>query len=132
MIEKYLLGTYTRRISKGVYQLELDTENQKLQNLTLVGSAIDPTYVAESNQKRIYAITKFKDDKGDVTGGFVEWDGTSDDFPLKPIASVHDQETSPAYIAVDEDKRLVFTANYHAGTVNTYRIADDGSISKAD
>jgi len=36
--EKYLLGTYTRRISKGVYQLELDTElkNCKTWNLLAV------------------------------------------------------------------------------------------------
>jgi len=103
-----------------------------LQNLEFVGSAIDPTYVAESNKKRIYAITKVKDDQGNVTGGFVEWDGTSNDFPLKPIASIHDQETSPAYISVDEDKHLVFTANYHAGTINSYKIGEDGSITKAD
>lgn len=132
MIEKYLIGTYTRRISKGVYQLELDTDNQKLQNLTFVGSAIDPTYVAESSRKRIYAITKVKDDKGGVTGGFHEWDGNRDDFPLKLIDTVHDQETSPAYIAVDEARRLVFTANYHAGIVCTYKIAEDGTISLAD
>ncbi len=40
MIEKYLIGTYTRRVSKGVYQIELDTDAQKLQNLQLVGEAL--------------------------------------------------------------------------------------------
>lgn len=132
MIEKYLIGTYTRRISKGVYQLELDTDNQKLQNLQFVGDAIDPTYVAESNSKRIYAITKVKDKDDNVTGGFKEWDGKSEDFPLTDIASIHDQETSPAYIAVDETRKLVFTANYHAGTICTYKIAGDGAITRAD
>ncbi len=133
MIEKYLIGTYTRRISKGVYQLELDTEKKQLQNLTFVGAAIDPTYVAESNNQRIYAITKDKDEAtGEVTGGFKEWDGRKTDFPLADIAAIHDQETSPAYIAFDETRKLVFTANYHAGTICTYKIADDGSISRAD
>lgn len=133
MTETYLIGTYTRRISKGVYQLELDTDNQKLKNLEFVGSAIDPTYVAESKQKRIYAITKVRDDNnGNVTGGFYEWDGTNDNYPLAPIAGIHDQETSPAYIAVDDARKLVFTANYHAGIISTYKIADDGSISLAD
>lgn len=132
MIEKYLIGTYTRRLSQGVYQLELDTVQQKLQHLQLVGKAIDPTYVAESNAKRIYAITKVKDQADNVTGGFKEWDGRSDDFPLADQAVIHDQETSPAYIAVDEARHLVFTANYHAGTVCTYKIADDGAITRAD
>lgn len=132
MIEKYLIGTYTRRVSKGVYQIELDTDAQKLQNLQLVGEAIDPTYVAESNQKRIYAITKVRDAAGNVTGGFKEWDGNSDQFPLADIAAIHDQETSPAYIAVDETRHLVFTANYHAGTICTYKIGDDGAINRAD
>ncbi|KRM11090.1 carboxy-cis,cis-muconate cyclase [Lentilactobacillus farraginis DSM 18382 = JCM 14108] len=127
-----MIGTYTRRISKGVYQLELDTDNQKLQHLQFVGEAIDPTYVAESNAKRIYAITKVKGDDGNVTGGFKEWDGSSEDFPLADIAAIHDQETSPAYIAVDETRHLVFTANYHAGTICTYKIGDDGSITRAD
>lgn len=133
MTETYLIGTYTRRISKGVYQLELDTDKKKLQNLEFVGAAIDPTYVAESEKKRIYAITKVKDaTTGDVTGGFYEWDGTKNNYPLKVVAGIHDQETSPAYIAVDEARKLVFTANYHAGTICTYKIATDGSISRAD
>ncbi|GHP14366.1 6-phosphogluconolactonase [Lentilactobacillus fungorum] len=133
MTETYLIGTYTRRISKGVYQLELDPDNQKLQNLEFVGEAIDPTYIAESKNKRIYAITKVKDEKtGDVSGGFYEWDGTQTTYPLAPIAGIHDQETSPAYIAVDDNRKLVFTANYHAGIVSTYKIAENGAISLAD
>ena len=34
MIEKMLLGTYTRRESEGVYSLALDTEKKELTGLT--------------------------------------------------------------------------------------------------
>lgn len=33
MIEKIILGTYTRRESKGIYTIDLDTEKEELSSL---------------------------------------------------------------------------------------------------
>ena len=35
MSEKFYLGTYTKRVSKGIYSVQLDTEQKQLANLSL-------------------------------------------------------------------------------------------------
>lgn len=47
MIEKIILGTYTRRESKGIYTIDLDTEKEELANLSLAVEENSPTYVAK-------------------------------------------------------------------------------------
>ena len=110
MIEKYLIGTYTKKTSQGVYSVELDTTNKKLQNRQLVATAGNPTYVAESAAKKVYVIDKVT--QGDkVSGGLKVVDAASGELPYKEINQVIDQKTSPAYVSVDEKRQLVYTAN---------------------
>lgn len=37
----------------------------------------------------------------------------------------------PCYVAVDEQRQLVYGANYHKGELNTYKIQPDGSLEVA-
>ena len=46
MPEKYYLGTYTKRVSKGIYSVQLDTEKKQFSNLTLEAEIENPTYLA--------------------------------------------------------------------------------------
>ena len=50
MIHKIILGTYTRRISQGIYQIELDTATETLNNLQLVTEETSPTYFAKAKR----------------------------------------------------------------------------------
>ena len=52
---KILLGTYTRRNSKGIYSVEL--ENDQLSNLNLVAEATNPTYLDyDLDTSRLYSV----------------------------------------------------------------------------
>ncbi|MGO2917826.1 MAG: beta-propeller fold lactonase family protein, partial [Leuconostoc falkenbergense] len=64
-IYKILFGTYTKRISKGLYEAELDTEKKLLQNPTLVGELTNPTYLAVSKANKVYAVEN-RDGQGGV------------------------------------------------------------------
>ena len=57
MIHKIILGTYTRRISQGIYQIELDTATETLNNLQLVTEETSPTYFAKSKEGFLYSVT---------------------------------------------------------------------------
>ena len=57
MIQKIILGTYTRRISQGIYQIELDTATETLNNLTLLTEETSPTYLTKSQDDFLYSVT---------------------------------------------------------------------------
>lgn len=121
MIHKILLGTYTRRTSQGIYQIELDTETEALKNLELVTAEISPTYLAKSKNNILYAVTS-RGGKGGISS-YTELN----DF----LNAVTEEGASPCYVAVDEARQLVYGANYHKGTLNTYKIQPDGSLAAA-
>ena len=51
MQENLLIGGYTRQTSKGIYQLQFNTENAQLSTADLAIKLAGPTYFAISNEK---------------------------------------------------------------------------------
>ena len=58
MLQTIYLGTYTRRESKGIYSITLDTEKEQLVDLTLRAEEKSPTYLARSKKERVYTVTE--------------------------------------------------------------------------
>ena len=50
MLQTIYLGTYTRRESKGIYSIALDTEKGTLTDLTLCAEEKSPTYLARRSR----------------------------------------------------------------------------------
>lgn len=121
-IHKILFGTYTKRISKGLYEAELDTEARQLQNPTFVAPLTNPTYLAVSKADKVYAV-----ENRDGQGGVVTFDNTV--RPLAEIDAQLSEGSAPAYIGIDEARQLVFAGYYHRGTVESYQIKPDGNLS---
>jgi len=122
MLEKMLLGTYTRGESQVVYSAQLDTENKKLTDLTLAAKETSPTYLALSKAKNLYSVTTV-DDKGGVAAY---------DSSFNYLNAVTEEGAPLCYVAVDNDRQLVYGANYHKGEVNVYQILADGSLKASD
>ncbi|GMA47801.1 lactonase family protein [Tetragenococcus muriaticus] len=122
MIEKILLGTYTRGKSRGIYSAQLDTENKNLSDLALVAQETSPTYLAKSKTNYLYNVTTV-DDKGGVAAY---------DPSFNYLNAVTEEGAPLCYIAVDNDRQLVYGANYHKGEVNVYQILADGSLKASD
>lgn len=129
MIEKILVGTYTKKHSEGIYELSLDTEKRELSEVTLVGKAGNPTYLAKSKVNRVYAIDA-ESDNGEKVGGLKIFDASN--RPFDEIGKTLAPGSSPAYVTVDEGRQLVYTANYHMGTVTVYKIEADGTLTQVD
>ncbi|KID41634.1 lactonase family protein [Fructilactobacillus fructivorans] len=128
MTEKFLIGTYTQKTSKGVYQIELDTDQKQLENAQLIAKISCPTYVVESDDHKIYAIDR-NQDESETRGGLAVFDGST--MPAKLMQEDIEVGPSPAYITVDEGRKMVYTANYHTGNVIAYHIEADGTVKES-
>ncbi|MGC6768542.1 lactonase family protein [Enterococcus sp. LJL128] len=125
MSEKILLGTYTRRISKGIHEITLDTDKGELTTAELVAEAKGPTYVTESQAGKLYSVIEIGEEGG--AGAFKPAGGS---FEL--LNAVTEEGAPHCYVAVDEERQLVYGANYHRGMVYSHRILEDGSLELAD
>lgn len=122
MIEKIILGTYTRRVSEGIYTIDLDTEKKELSGLTLATKEVSPTYLAKSKAENLYTVTTV-----DGLGGAGAYDSK-----YQFLNAVTEEGAPLCYVAVDETRQLVYGANYHKGEVNVYRILDNGGIEAVE
>ncbi|MDI8631279.1 lactonase family protein, partial [Salmonella enterica subsp. enterica serovar Lubbock] len=63
-MEKIILGSYTKKDSKGIYSVEFDTEKKELVNLESLIVEDNPTFLAISDKEVVYAVSK----DGDLGG----------------------------------------------------------------
>lgn len=126
MNQKIFLGTYTKKDSKGIYQITLNTTEKTLTGLEQIITEDNPTYLAVSNKKNLYTIAR-DGEKGGGIGAYAYHDGS-----YRLLNKIVEEGPSPCYVAVDEKRQCVFSANYHKGEIITYKIKEDGAIEFAD
>jgi len=125
-VEKFLLGSYTRRISEGIYQITLDDKKKELVQLTHLIKEDNPTYLDVSNQGILYSVAK----DGDLGGVASYKKDSNGEYSL--LNRVMVEGAPPCYVAVDENRGVVYGANYHQGILYSYKINEDGSLKLAD
>ncbi|MFC6169329.1 lactonase family protein [Loigolactobacillus jiayinensis] len=125
MTLQLLFGSYTRNAGTGIYQATLNTETKQLTQPTAYITAGNPTYLTVSQAKRLYSVLAEPD-----AGGLVAYDLTDFNAPKFLNKSVQ-PGSSPAYVAVDETRQLVYSAKYHSGQLLIHRILPDGSLELA-
>ncbi|KRM02869.1 beta-propeller fold lactonase family protein [Limosilactobacillus gastricus] len=124
MTEKFLIGTYTKKTSQGIYGVTLDSEQASLSPVWLVAKSEKPAYLQVLNN-HLYSVKQIGDE-----GGVASYALQGDQAELlKTNLSV---VAPPAYVAVDQARSLLYSANYHAGTVTVYHINDDQSLTQTD
>ncbi|HEL9629556.1 TPA: lactonase family protein [Streptococcus suis] len=115
-------GTYTKRDSKGIYKAQFNSETGQLSNLELVAEEPNPTYLAFDKTGRLYSVGA---ENGQ--GGIVAFDT---DFSL--LNHVVSEGAPHCYVAVDDERNLVYAANYHKGQVLVYKQLENGYLELAD
>ncbi|HEM3726032.1 TPA: lactonase family protein [Streptococcus suis] len=115
-------GTYTKRQSQGIYKADFNAETGQLSNLDLVVEEPNPTYLTFDKAGRLYSVGA---ENGQ--GGIVAF---NTDFDL--LNHVVSEGAPHCYVAVDDERNLVYAANYHKGQVLVYKQLADGSLELAD
>lgn len=122
MKETVYFGTYTRRVSQGIYKADFDTKTGRLSNLELFAKEPSPTYLAFDQKDHLYTVGS-KDGQGGIAA--YQTDGSL-------LNHVVEEGAPHCYVAVDEKRNLVYGANYHKGQVLVYKRQEDGSLVLAD
>ncbi|MBP2057637.1 6-phosphogluconolactonase [Lactobacillus colini] len=118
---KVWFGGYTSHDSKGIYQGQVKTTDSdiKIENVENVIQTGKPTYF-QINDDLIFTIAQEGDDKAGIAS-------YSKDF--KQLDSYMHPGAAPCYIGINNDKKLLYTANYHLATLNVFSFDNDGKIS---
>ena len=110
-----LIGTYTRNTSEGIYRIELNTETETFNDLSLVVKTQNPTYL--EYHKESHTLYSVYDNNGQ--GGIAVWNYKDGKATL--IESITQEGTPPAYVHYDSRRKEFMDANYHGGFVNIYK-----------
>ncbi|WP_410982685.1 lactonase family protein [Bacillus cereus] len=122
------IGTYTRGDSKGIYTFTLDTEAKKISNLRPAANLDNPTYLTiNRNNQYLYSVIK----EGE-SGGVAVYSIDSHTGELRAQNRQILEGASPCHISVDSRNRMVVTANYHKGTIESYVVnQENGTVKPA-
>jgi 6-phosphogluconolactonase len=125
------VGTYTtKQTSKGIYAYNFDATTGQLSSIGLAAESTDPSFVAvHSNGKYLYAVNEIGDFNGSKTGAVSAFAIDPKSGALKLLNQVSTHGAGPCHVSLDKTGRFVLVANYDGGSVATFAIQDDGSLS---
>ena len=125
--EKYrvYLGTYTDKVSKGIYQCELNLKDGSLSTATLACETPSPSFLAfHPNKKFLYAVNEEQ-----ATVSAFAIDGKTGN--LNFLNKQPSQGDAPCHLVVDPTGKNVLAANYTGGSCICFPIEADGKLGKA-
>jgi 6-phosphogluconolactonase len=117
------VGTYTRRGSEGIYQVEFNGASGQLHLVGLLAPLRNPSFQALSPCGRwLYSVCE------EDSAGAVATVSRADGRVLGHQGTVG---KGPCHVAVDPTGRCVVAANYGSGSVVAFPVAADGSLQPA-
>ncbi|MDF4029753.1 lactonase family protein [Lactobacillus delbrueckii] len=117
-----LIGSYTKHESAGIYQFDFigsgdQAHLEQRRNVVEVGG---PTYFQKDGQ----FIFTIKNENGQ--GGIAAFANG------KLVSQLLHEGSSPAYIGINKEKKLLYTANYHTGVLAVISYDDQGQLTPLD
>ena len=115
-----LIGGYTKHESAGIYQFDFigsgdQAHLEQRRNVVEVGG---PTYFQKDGQ----FIFTIKNENGQ--GGIAAFANG------KLVSQLLHEGSSPAYIGINKEKKLLYTANYHTGVLAVISYDDQGQLDQ--
>ncbi|HEU4636831.1 MAG TPA: lactonase family protein [Edaphobacter sp.] len=125
------IGTDTAKgVSKGIYQADFNSRDGQLTVPVLAAETPRPSYLALSplsnGHRSLFAVNAVPDPSATIT----TFDLDQRTGILTQKSKVTSAGAGPAYISVDSTGHSAFVANYFGGTIASYQIQDDGTLSQ--
>lgn len=123
-----VVGTYTSgEGGKGIYLYRFDTDTGSSDSISMV-EVDNPSYLTLSPDERfIYAVSE-NDGKNSAVYAF-SFDIRSGRIELLNSSPVN--SGGPCYITIDSKGRNVHTANYGGGSITSFQVKEDGTLTPA-
>jgi 6-phosphogluconolactonase len=132
-VSRYLvyIGTYTtKQESKGIYAYRFDAGSGKLGEIGLAAESTDPSFLAvHPSGKYLYAVNEVGDFNGQKSGALSAFAIDHKTGTLTLLNQVSTHGAGPCYVSLDSTGRWVLVANYDGGSVATFEVQGDGSLS---
>jgi 6-phosphogluconolactonase len=123
-------GTDTSRPgAKGIYRSRFDPASGHFSDPVLAAECVRPSYFAANRRGAsmfLYAVNAGDAQHSTVTS----YQANPATGELRQIGQVASGGAGPCYVSVDADGRSAYVANYVGGTVATYLIQPDGTLSQ--
>lgn len=120
-------GTY----SDAIYYATLDQETGELSAPQLAADIARPPFVAiHPSGKFLYSVSGITDKNGNNAGGVSSF-SVLEDGSLKLINQQPCGGGGPCHVSLDKTGQMLMVSNYGSGSIASYRIASNGSISES-
>jgi 6-phosphogluconolactonase len=125
------IGTYTtKQPSKGIYAYRFDATTGTLTSIGLAAESTDPSFLAvHPSGNYLYAVNEVTEFNGSKSGAVSSFAIDKKSGQLKTLNQVSTHGAEPCHVSLDKTGRVVLVANYGGGSVATFRVQDDGSLS---
>jgi 6-phosphogluconolactonase len=121
------IGTYTGKLSKGIYLSRLDPATGTLSTPELAGEMGNPSWVAiHPSHKFLYACGEYGFKIGNIVRGF----SIGQDGKLTPINQQPSGGGGPCHLDIDKSGKNILVSNYGSGAVASLQIDDEGKLSE--
>jgi len=126
------VGTYTTAGSQGIYTLRFDTVTGELTEAGKPVHLPNPSFLTMHPTKPVlYAVSEVRDFNEEKSGAVAAYRWNRVDNTLSLLNQVASAGGSPCHVDVDSTGSTLVVANYSSGTVASFRIQQDGSLSEA-
>ncbi|WP_276359388.1 lactonase family protein [Daejeonella sp. H1SJ63] len=120
-----VVGTYTNKENtNGIHVYRFDTQTGQSSFRSKIVGIKNPSYLAISKDaKNVYSVSEV--DKGTIQA----FSFNAHTGELKFINSADAGGDGPCYVSVNNNKNLVFAANYDSGSLAAIRVEGNGSLN---
>ena len=115
--------------SKGIYVARFDGVKGQIAAPTLAAETVRPSFLAVANvgkRRVLYAANEGHDEASSGISSFAVDTGTG---ALTSLNRVSAAGAGPCYVSVDSTGSCAFAANYSGGSVASFRLKPDGSLT---
>ncbi|HLR91731.1 MAG TPA: lactonase family protein [Atopostipes sp.] len=127
MSTQVILGTYTRRVSEGIYSAVINPVTNQLDEVSLLAEVGSPTYLDTNEDDTVIYSVVNENDKGGLVSLVKQDDGS-----YQRHAEWVEDGAAPCYVAYDGNRNMVYTSNYHKGEVAVYKTNGAGDLELSD
>jgi 6-phosphogluconolactonase len=125
----FLVGTYTRGDSRGIYRFRLDPGEERVEPPSLAAESTNPAFLAPHPGGRLlYSVNEMGEFEGRPTGAVSAFALDPETGALELLNQVSSGGRGPCHLAVDPSGNFVVVANYGGGSVSVLPIRGDGSL----
>lgn len=127
-----LVGTSTdgKSTSKGIYAFRWDTDTGVAKSLGLAAETRDPQFLVRSpNRRFVYSVNEISNYQGTRTGSVSAFRVDTTDGRLILLDVVSSAAGGPCNLTIDHTGSVVFVADGAGGSLASYRVLKDGTLS---